>query len=101
MIPLGSRIARLYERMKCGDPDIPEDEFQAAIDMAEAKRRESQEEVGTNVLPANATFMSHSAELLPPPSRPKPRRQSASRAESARLLTRIVRRKNPAGAIAG
>ena len=40
MIPLGSRIARLRERMKCGDPDIPEDELQAAIDMAEAKRRE-------------------------------------------------------------
>src|SRR5438105_7670741 len=64
MIPLGSRIARLRERIKCGDPDIPEDELQAAIDRAEAKRRELQEEVSTNLLPANAiTFMSHSAEL--------------------------------------
>jgi hypothetical protein len=40
MIPLGSRVAGLRERMKCGDPDIPEDDLQAAIDMAEAKRRE-------------------------------------------------------------
>jgi site-specific DNA recombinase len=33
------RIGRLRERLKNGDPDMPPDELQAAIDRAEAKRR--------------------------------------------------------------
>jgi hypothetical protein len=45
-------------------PDIPEDELQAAIDRAEAKRRELQEEVSTYLLSAKAiAFMSRAAEL--------------------------------------
>ena len=37
---LSARIARLRERLRIGDPDMPTDELQAAIDRAEAKRRE-------------------------------------------------------------
>jgi hypothetical protein len=37
---LSARIARLRERLKVGDPDMPADELQAAIDRAEAKRQE-------------------------------------------------------------
>jgi site-specific DNA recombinase len=37
---LCARIERLRERSKHGDPDMPADEIQAAIDRAESKRRE-------------------------------------------------------------
>jgi len=37
---LGARIDRLRERLRKGDPDMPADEMQAAIDRAETKRRE-------------------------------------------------------------
>jgi hypothetical protein len=36
---LTARITRLRERLKAGDPDMPADELQAAIDRAEAKRQ--------------------------------------------------------------
>ena len=50
--------------MKRGDPDIPEDGLQAAIDRAEAKRRELHEQLSASLLPAKAvTFMSRAAEL--------------------------------------
>jgi hypothetical protein len=35
-----ARIARLHERLERGDPDLPPDELQAAIERAEGKRRE-------------------------------------------------------------
>jgi site-specific DNA recombinase len=37
---LDSRIARLRERLRTGDPDMTADELQATIERAEAKRRE-------------------------------------------------------------
>jgi site-specific DNA recombinase len=37
---LGARIDRLRERLKRGDPDMPADEIQAAIDRVDAKRRD-------------------------------------------------------------
>ena len=37
---LSARITRLRERQRVGDPDMPADELQAAIDRAEAKRQE-------------------------------------------------------------
>jgi hypothetical protein len=37
---LDARIERLRERLKVGDPDLTADELQAAIERAEAKRRE-------------------------------------------------------------
>jgi|KBSSwiStaDraftv2_1062776.scaffolds.fasta_scaffold940782_2 hypothetical protein len=37
---LEARIARLRERLHRGDPDMPADELQAAIERAEAKRRD-------------------------------------------------------------
>jgi site-specific DNA recombinase len=37
---LDARIMRLRERLKAGDPDLTPDELQAAIDRAEAKRRQ-------------------------------------------------------------
>jgi len=37
---LTARIARLRERLRHGDPDMQPDELQAAIDRAEAKRKE-------------------------------------------------------------
>jgi site-specific DNA recombinase len=37
---LNARIERLRERLMTGDPDMPADEIQAAIDGAEAKRRD-------------------------------------------------------------
>jgi site-specific DNA recombinase len=39
---LSARIARLKERLRCGDPDMTADELQAAIDRAEMKWRELQ-----------------------------------------------------------
>ena len=36
---LGARVERLRGRLKQGDPDMPADEIQAAIDRADAKRR--------------------------------------------------------------
>jgi hypothetical protein len=41
---LAARIDRLRERLRRGDPDMPADEIQAAIDRAEAKRRELQDQ---------------------------------------------------------
>ncbi len=41
---LGARIDRLRERLRKGDPDMPTDEIQAAIDRAEAKRAELQDQ---------------------------------------------------------
>jgi hypothetical protein len=35
-----ARIGRLRERLRRGDPDMPADELQAAIERAEAKRKE-------------------------------------------------------------
>jgi hypothetical protein len=44
------RIARLRGRLKNGDPDMPADELQAAIDRAEGKRRELEaQQLGENV----------------------------------------------------
>jgi site-specific DNA recombinase len=40
---LAARIARLKDRLRCGDPDMTADELQAAIDRAEGKRRELQQ----------------------------------------------------------
>ena len=37
---LAARIERLRERLRKGDPDMPPDEIEAAIERAEAKRRE-------------------------------------------------------------
>ncbi len=37
---LDARIARLKERLRTGDPDLTEDELQAAIDRAQTKRQE-------------------------------------------------------------
>ena len=37
---LDARLARLRERVRQGDPDMEPDELRAAIDKAEAKRRE-------------------------------------------------------------
>lgn len=41
---LTARIERLRQRLKTGDPDMPADEIQAAIDRAESKRRELQDQ---------------------------------------------------------
>ena len=41
---LAARIDRLRERLKAGDPDMTADEIQAAIDRAEAKRRELEQQ---------------------------------------------------------
>jgi DNA invertase Pin-like site-specific DNA recombinase len=62
---LVARIARLRERLKNGDPDMPADELQAAIDRAEAKRRELEEQqLGANVPLSKAlTIMPRAAEL--------------------------------------
>jgi hypothetical protein len=59
------RIARLRERLKSGDPDLPADELQAAIDRAEAKHRELQEQqLGTSVPMDKAlAIMPRAAEL--------------------------------------
>jgi hypothetical protein len=60
---LEARIARLRDRLKRGDPDMPEDELQAAIYRAEEKRRELPEHLSAN-LPAKAiAFMSKAAEF--------------------------------------
>lgn len=40
LVELEARIARLRERLKQGDPDMPADEIEAAIESAEGKRRE-------------------------------------------------------------
>ena len=41
---LSARIERLRERLRKGDPDMPADEIQAAIERAEAKRRELEDQ---------------------------------------------------------
>jgi DNA invertase Pin-like site-specific DNA recombinase len=41
---LNARLERLRERLKKGDPDMTADEIQAAIDRAEGKRRELQDQ---------------------------------------------------------
>jgi site-specific DNA recombinase len=41
---LAARIERLRERLRAGDPDLPPDELQAAIERAEGKRRELEAE---------------------------------------------------------
>jgi site-specific DNA recombinase len=41
---LAARIERLRQRLRDGDPDMPADELQAAIDRAEGKRRELQDQ---------------------------------------------------------
>lgn len=98
---LKARIARLRERLKAGDPDMLEDELQVAIDRAEAKHCDLHAQLTTNLPPKAVAFMSRVAELY--------RRQVAqgldgnpqAALKGARLLTRMVRRKNPAGVNAG
>jgi hypothetical protein len=47
---LAARIARLRERLKNGDPDMPADELQAVIEKAEAKHRElHSQQLGANL----------------------------------------------------
>jgi site-specific DNA recombinase len=62
---LAARITRLREPLKNGDPDMPADELQAAIDRAEAKRRELHEQqLGANVPMCKAlAIMPRAAEL--------------------------------------
>jgi site-specific DNA recombinase len=55
LVALDNRIARLRERSRTGDPDMTTDELQAAIERAEAKRRELQ------VAPS---FAKHRAQIL-------------------------------------
>jgi site-specific DNA recombinase len=50
-----ARIGRLRERLRNGDPDMPADEIQAAIDRAEAKRQD---------LLAHEPAAKHSAKIL-------------------------------------
>jgi hypothetical protein len=60
-----ARIARLRERLKNGDPDMPADELQAAIDRAEAKRGKLHEQqLAANVPMSKAlAIMPRAAEL--------------------------------------
>ena len=60
---LEARIARLRDRLKRGDPDMPEDELQAAIDRAEEKRRELQEQLSGSSPTKAIAFMTKAAEL--------------------------------------
>jgi DNA repair exonuclease SbcCD ATPase subunit len=60
---LEARIARLRDRLKRGDPDMPEDELQAAIDRAGEKRHELQEQLSVNLPTKAIAFMSKAAEL--------------------------------------
>lgn len=46
---LAARIERLRERQRKGDPDMAEDELQAAIERAEGKRRELLEQAGLSI----------------------------------------------------
>lgn len=60
---LCARIERLRERLKQGDVDMAADEIQAAIDRAEAKRRELKEQGAAAKPPASAfTMLSQAAE---------------------------------------
>ena len=90
---LDARIVRLRDRLKRGDPDMPEDELQAAIDRAEEKRRELQGQPNA-IPPAKAiAFMSKAAELY--------RRQVTQGLDGNPQAALMVRGKNPAGASAG
>ena len=61
---LASRIERLRERMKRGDPDMTADELQAAIEKAEEKRRELQEQQAGAALSGRApSILPRAAEL--------------------------------------
>lgn len=61
---LASRIERLRERMKRGDPDMTADELQAAIEKAEEKRRELQEQQAGAALSGGApSILPRAAEL--------------------------------------
>jgi hypothetical protein len=51
---LAARIERLHERIRRGDPDMTIDELQAAMDRAEGKRRELEEQQASIRLPASA-----------------------------------------------
>ena len=60
---LDARITRLRDRLKRVDPDMPEDELQAAIDRAEEKRRELQGRPNAIPLAKAIAFMSKAAKL--------------------------------------
>jgi site-specific DNA recombinase len=62
---LAARIARLRERLKSGDPDMPADELQAAIDRAEAKRRDLRDQQPGSTVPMSKALalMPRAAEL--------------------------------------
>ena len=61
---LASRIERLRERMKRGDPDMAADEIHAAIEKAEEKRRELQEQQAGAALSGRApSILPRAAEL--------------------------------------
>ena len=61
---LASRIERLRERVKRGDPDMTTDELQAAIEKAEEKRRELQEQEAGAALSGRApSILPRAAEL--------------------------------------
>jgi site-specific DNA recombinase len=61
---LASRIERLRERMKRGDPDMTGDELQAAIEKAEEKRRELEEQqIGAALSGRAPSILPRAAEL--------------------------------------
>jgi site-specific DNA recombinase len=64
MQELASRIERLRERMKRGDPDMTADELQAAIEKTEEKRRELEEQQAGAASSARApSILPRAAEL--------------------------------------
>ena len=73
---LAARLQRLHERLKRGDPDMTADELQAAIDRAEAKRREIQEQQNGATWSAKALDHVSRRRAVPPPSGAGPRRPS-------------------------
>lgn len=61
---LSARIARLKDRLKCGDPDMTADELQAAIERAEDKHRELQrDQVGAEPSSKVFAMLPRAAEL--------------------------------------
>ena len=58
------RIVRLRERLRKGDPDMADDEIEAAIGRAEAKRRELEAQQSEGQPPANVLEMLPKAALM-------------------------------------
>lgn len=91
---LAARIERLRERLRKGDPDMPPDEIEAALERAEGKRRELEAQLPEAQQFSNVLSILPKAAELFTSGRARSRRQSTAGWQGSSDFARVVLRTN-------